>query len=231
MSSIANQAPAWESTAPRQVCSFGIGAVAAGAVTYGIHIVARSVLTAGVDPASSAEAPLWVPVNALGVVGSVLVLVGLPAIADRMAARIGRAGITGVALIAASWILFGPFLSLYGALVQPWLADEAPHLLTGPAATPTGFVIALALGLLAWLAGAALLARPFLSGRAQPRWVGLALPASAVWFLIGSLVIAPDGPAGNLAVNLLSNAGPLLLLAALGWLGYRSREEPAGGRS
>ena len=37
-----------------------------GAVAFVLHIVLRSVLTAGVDPAVSAQAGLWVPVNVLG---------------------------------------------------------------------------------------------------------------------------------------------------------------------
>ena len=79
-----------------------------------------------------------------------------------------------------------------------------------------------AVGLLAWLLGAALLAAPFVGGRVRPRWVGYVLPASALWTLVGSFVIAPNGPASNLAVNLLSNLGPVLLLIGLGYLGFRA---------
>ena len=82
-----------------------------------------------------------------------------------------------------------------------------------------------ALGLLAWLVGAALLATPFVRGPARPRWVGYVLPASALWALVGVFVIAPSGPASNLAVNLLSNLGPVLLLIGLGYLGFRAWAE------
>jgi hypothetical protein len=57
--------------------------------------------------------------------------------------------------------------------------------------------------------------------------VGYLLPASALWVLVGSFVIAPDGPASNLAVNLLSNLGPVLLLIGLGYLGFRAWAERA----
>jgi hypothetical protein len=190
------------------------------------HIVLRSLLTAGVDPIDSAQASAWVPVNAFGAIGAMLVLLGLPAIGTRVG---GLRGLIGLALIAASWTFFGVFLSLYGALVLPWLADEAPRLVGGDAATPVAFVAAFALGLLTWLAGTAILAPPFLRGQSQPRWVGYALPGSALWFLVGSFIIAPDGPASNLAVNLLSNLGPVLLLIALGELGRRAWTE-AGAR-
>ena len=87
--------------------------------------------------------------------------------------------------------------------------------------------MAFALGLLAWLLGAVLLAVPFVGGRMRPRWVGYVLPASALWVLVGSFVVAPGGPASSLAVNLLSNLGPVLLLIGLGYLGFRAWAERA----
>jgi hypothetical protein len=185
------------------------------------------VLTAGVDPAVSAQAGLWVPVNVLGALGAALVLLGLPVVYARMAPQGGLPGLVGFALIEVSWMFFGPFLSLYGALVLPWLADRAPSLVAGSSPTPLGFVVAFALGLLAWLVGAVLLAVPFMRGRMRPRWVGYVLPASGLWVLVGSFVIAPGGPASNLAVNLLSNLGPVLLLSGLGYLGFRAWTERA----
>jgi hypothetical protein len=207
----------------------GIGGllVFVGAIAFILHVVLRSVLTAGVDPAVSAQAGLWVPVNALGALGAAVVLLGLPALYAPMAGRGGLPGLVGFALIAEAWIFFGLFLSLYGALVLPWLADEAPRLVAGSSPTPLGFVVAFAVGLLAWLLGAVLLAAPFVGGRVRPRWVGYLLPASALWVAVGSLVIAPDGPASNLAVNLLSNLGPVLLLIGLGYLGFRAWAERA----
>lgn len=198
-----------------------------GAVAFVLHVVLRSVLTAGVDPAVSAQAGLWVPVNALGALGAALVLLGLPAVYARMAGRAGLPGLVGGALIAVAWMFFGVFLSLYGALVLPWLADQVPRLVAGSSPAPSGFVVAFALGLLAWLLGAVLLAVPFARGLARPQWVGYVLPASALWVLVGNFVIAPGGPASNLAVNLLSNLGPVLLLIGLGYLGFRAWAERA----
>ena len=201
--------------------------VIVGAVGFVLHVVLRSVLTAGVDPAVSAQAGLWVPLNALGVLGAALVLLGLPAVYVRIAPQGGLPGLVGFALIGVSWMFFGLFLSLYGALVLPWLVDQAPRLVAGSSPLPLGFVVAFALGLLAWLLGAVLLAVPFVRGRVRPRWVGYVLPASALWVLVGSFVIAPGGPASNLAVNLLSNLGPVLLLIGLGYLGFRAWTERA----
>jgi hypothetical protein len=198
-----------------------------GAVAFVLHVVLRSVLTAGVDPAVSAQTGLWVPLNALGALGAALVLLGLPAVYVRMAPQGGLPGLVGFALIEVSWMFFGLFLSLYGALVLPWLAEQAPSLVAGSSPAPLGFVVSFALGLLAWLFGAVLLAVPFVRGPARPRWVGYVLLASALWLLVGNFVIAPGGPASNLAVNLLSNLGPVLLLIGLGYLGFRAWAERA----
>src|ERR671918_12566 len=137
---------------------FRIGGVGPflGAPPVVLHVVLRSVISAGVDPALSAKGGLWVPVNALGALGAALVLLGLPAVYARMSGQGGLHGLIGFALISAAWMFFGLFLSLYGALVLPWLADQAPWLVAASAPTPLGFVVAFALGLLAWLVGAVL---------------------------------------------------------------------------
>ena len=210
-----------------QVLRFGGLGLFVGALAFVVHVVLRSMITAGVDPAMSAKGSLWVPVNALGAAGAALVLLGLPAVYARVAGRAGLPGPAGVALIAVAWMFFGVFLSLYGALVMPWLADEAPSLVAADAPTPVGVVVSFAVGLLAWLVGAALLAAPFVGGRVRPRWVGYLLPASALWVLVGNFVVAPEGPASNVAINLLSNLGPVLLLIGLGYLGFRAWAERA----
>ena len=68
--------------------------------------------------------------------------------------------------------------------------------------------------------GCVLLAIPFIRDRAQPRWIGYLLPFAAIWTVAGTL-LAPSGPAANLAINLSSNMGPVLLMAALGYLGFQ----------
>ena len=198
-----------------------------GAVAFVVHVVLRSLITAGVDPSTFAKQGLWVPINALGVMGAALVLLGLPAMYARVAGPTGLLGLVGVVLVAVAWMFFGVFLSLYSVLLLPWLADKAPSLVAASAPLPAGFVIAFIAGLVAWFVGAALLAIPFIRGRAQPRWVGYALPASALWVVVGDFIIAPSGPATNLAINLLSNLGPVLLLVAVGHLGSRMWSEHA----
>src|SRR5215218_9398483 len=99
-----------------------------GAIAFIVHIVARSVITAGANPATFTKEGLWVPINILGVIGAALVLLGLPATYARMAGPIGVLGLVGVVLIALAWLFFGVFLSLYSVLVAPWLAEKAPSL-------------------------------------------------------------------------------------------------------
>ena len=196
-----------------------------GALLFIFHIVLRCVITAGVDPTISAKDSLWVPINMLGVVGAILVLLGLPAMYAWMAALFGLSGLIGVVLLAIAWMFIGLFLSLYSVLVMPWLADGAPSLIVTSAPLPIAFVIAFAIGLVAWFAGNVLLGIPFIRKRVQPTWVGYALVASAVWIVLGNLVIAPSGPASNLAVNLLSNLAPVFLLNGVAYLGYRMSAE------
>jgi hypothetical protein len=203
-------------------------ALLVGAVAFIVHIVLRSVITAagGGDPVTFAKQGLWVPTNAIGVVGAALVLLGLPVLYAWMAGQTGLLGLLGVVLIALAWMFFGLFLSLYSTLVVPWLADNAPSLVAASAPIPAGFIIAFIAGLVAELVGTVLLAIPFIRGHVQPRWVGYVLPAAALLTVVGDL-IAPSGPATNVAINLLSNMGPVLLMVALGDLGSRMWSEHA----
>jgi hypothetical protein len=197
----------------------------AGASAFVCYIVLRSVITAGNDPAAFAMNRLWEPVSALGVLGAVLVIIGLPGACVRLAGSGGLSGVIGFALLAVAWIFFGVFLSLYGLLIQPWLARESPSLVAASAQLPGGLVGAFIGGLLAWFAGALLLAIPFLRGRARPSWLGYLLVASALWQPIGNLMIAPSGPASDPGVNLLSNMGSVLLMVGLAYLGYKAWSE------
>lgn len=143
-----------------------------GAVVFVVHVVLRSWMTAGVDPSIVAKQGIWIFVNILGVIGAVLVLLGMPAMYARVAAKTGAFGLVGVALIAVAWMLFGLFLSLYGALVSPWLAAKAPSPVAASAPLPTGILVAFAVGLVDWFAGGVLFGITFIRGRVGPRLGG-----------------------------------------------------------
>src|SRR5919112_3331694 len=93
----AKQARVWEVGIVSGTWLFRIGGllVIVGALAFVLHVVFRSVLSAGVDPAVSAKAGLWVPLNALGALGAALVLLGLPAVYARMAGEGGLSGLIG----------------------------------------------------------------------------------------------------------------------------------------
>lgn len=205
----------------------GLG-ILIGAIVFVVHLVLRSLVTAGVDPATFAQKGLWIPINVLGVAGAALVLLGLPVLYAKLADATGWLGWLGVVLIALAWMFFGLFLSLYSVLVAPWLADQAPALVAAAAPLPAGFLIAFIAGLVAELVGSVLLAIPFIRGQVQPRWVGYLLPGAALLTVVGNL-IAPTGPASNLSINLFSNLGPMLFMGALACLGYPlwSKHAPA----
>lgn len=205
----------------------GVGLLIGG-LAFVVHLVLRSLVTAGVDPATVAQQSLWVPINILGVVGAVLVLIGLPVLYAKLADATGWLGWLGVVLIALAWMFFGLFLSLYSVLVAPWLADQAPALAAAP--LPAGIISTYIAALVAEVVGSVLLAIPFLRRRVQPRWVGYLLPGAALLTVIGNL-IAPSGPAGNLAINLLSNLGPMLFMGTLACLGYWLWSADAPARS
>jgi hypothetical protein len=201
----------------------------AGALAFIVHLVARSVISAGQDPVIYAQESIWTAVNLVGVFGAALLLLGLPALYARMAGPSGWSGLLGVVLVALAWMFFGLFLSLYGALVMPWLASEAPALIAASAPLPTGIIIAFIAGLVVEFIGTILLAIPFMRGRVQPIWVGYLLLAAAILRVVGNF-IAPSGPASNLAINLLSNMGPVLFLVAAGYLGSRMWQEERPGK-
>lgn len=207
-----------------------------GAVLFTIHVVARSAVTASAGGMTIAFAAddLWVPINALGMVGAVLVLLGLPAMYARMAGSSGWLGLAGMSLLVIGWLFFGLFLSFYSMTVVPWLAYNAPHLADGLNQYPP-MLVAFGAALLAQVVGMLLFAVPFVRGPADPHWVGYVLIASAV-MTVGGIFVAPTGPATSLTVNLLSNLGPMLLMIALGAVGarmwtQRTSDESASARA
>src|SRR5262245_57853370 len=139
-------------------------ALLAGSVTFIVHIVLRSGITAnaGGDTVAFAKEELWVPINALGVIGAALLLLGLPAMYAGMAGRTGLLGLVGGVLLALGWMFHGLFLSLYSMVVVPWLADQAPALVAASAPLPLEFIIAFIAGLIAELIGTVLLAIQFI---------------------------------------------------------------------
>lgn len=192
-------------------------ALVVGAIAAVIGNVATSVLFPDMNSPSVATSPLFVPLNLLATVGTVLVLLGFPGLYAWRAHEMGIAGLVGAVLIALTGMMFGVFFGLFSVLFQPYLAAQVPQLLSGdgpPALFP--FFI---LGTLFQVIGSILFALPMLRGRMLPRWPGYALVVSALVAIVSFFLSGPGSPTTPLTIlaNLLP---PALLIIALGWLGY-----------
>jgi hypothetical protein len=200
----------------------GLGgqALMLGGVTTALHLVARSVVTSSSGVVELALSHGWAVLNLLGAGGAMLLLVGLGALLPTLVNAAGLLGLVGLGLVAWFWLFSGVFLNLYAALLMPWMARAAPWMLGPEADVPLALLVVFASAVLALCAGTAFLAVPFLRRKLEPFWVGIALPGGAALALIGDL-IARQGPSSTLALNLATNAGPVLVALALGSLGLR----------
>jgi hypothetical protein len=197
-------------------------ALVTGAIASIVQLVARSILTAaaGGTTATFATYSLWVPINALGAIGAALLIFGLSGLYASLAERDDRLGLIGSVLIGLAWMVLGVFLSLYSMIVLPFLAATLPDMVDALNAEPAA-IVTFSVGLLAELAGTILLAIALARRSSPSRWIGYVLVGSALMLVVGDFVIAPGGPAPNVAINLVSNLGPMLLMAALAALGYQ----------
>jgi hypothetical protein len=168
------------------------------------------------NPAAATN-PAYILLSLLGVVGTVLVLLGLPAIYARSAREGGLAWLLGIVLIALTGMLFGLFFGLLGILVFPVLASQAPDLFReGP---PPSFFAVFIIGTVANVLGAVLMAIPILTKRMYPRWCGYLMIAAAV-LAVASFAISGPSSSTSPLIQLLNIVSPLPLFAVLGWAGY-----------
>lgn len=189
--------------------------VALGAVLGFLTILYTALFFAG-DTTVTAGRPGFALVNLIEFLGVGLILIGLPLVYATFADRGGVLALVGVALIFLTGLMFGVFLALLSALLVPYLTEKAPSVLKGNG--PPAFFPFFIVGTVATVVGAALLAIPFLTGRVLPRWPSYVLVGSAVFGVIG-FFIPPSS--SNVFLSLVSNMSPLLLMVALGALGYR----------
>ena len=195
-------------------------ALVTGAILSVISSVLDGVLFPMNDP-SAAMNPLNVALSAIGVVGTVLALLGLPGIYARSARQGGTLWLAGVVLIAITGMLFGVFMGLMGTLVFPALASAAPGMFSqGP---PPSFLALFVIGTLANLLGALGMGIPMLSRRLYPRWCGYLMILEAVLAALSFFVQGPGDSAIGVILNVIS---PLPLFIVLGWAGYQLWSRP-----
>jgi hypothetical protein len=168
--------------------------------------------------------PLFVPLNLLALLGTLLLVLGLPGLYAARRVELAVAGFVGIVLIAVTAMLFGVFFGLFALIVEPFLSAQAPQLLSGD--PPASLLVFLVVSTIIQVVGSILFALPMLRGALQPRWAGYVLVISAVLAVVSFLANGPASGSGALAV-VLNVASPVLLLVVLAWLGYQLLAAPA----
>lgn len=190
-----------------------------GALLGIIGNILSSVLFPGNDPHQYLTV-FWVIVTLVSFLGSLLLLLGLPAIAVRQTPRAGWLGFIGFILTFIGGFLFTSF-SVVSLLVLPWLAQAAPKLAAGNG-PPASFLFFLVAGVLFALGGI-LLGIAVMRAGILPRWAGLIL-------LIGAVLNLVTFPLNGIISSIVSGVAFVLFAGGLGWMGYtlmsaRSMEE------
>jgi hypothetical protein len=171
---------------------------------------------------SYATHPTYVITGYLLACATMLVLFGLPGVYASRAHGFGILGLVGIALIFIAGMMLGVFGNLVGAMVDPWLATQAPNLANGFGPPP--FFMFFNIEEVCLVIGSILLAIPLVRGQVSPRWVGVTLLISVVVGAAGFFLFAIPT---SLASSLMGEVAPLLLLVALVGLGYQAWSKPA----
>jgi hypothetical protein len=208
-------------TGPQLVRFSGLTLMVGGAVSV-LQILFSSLAYSGNDPTPYVKNPVWAATQLIGVVAVLLVIVGLPGVYASWANRAGMLGLIALLLIGITGLLFPFFFGLVQVMIFPWLVDKAPSLVSGGSNSgPPSLFIFFIGGTVIELVGTALLAILFLRGRLLPRWIGFVLAASAIMAVVGFFLSGPNGPS-NVVISLITSLAPLLLLAALSYIGYQT---------
>src|SRR3979411_3221982 len=182
-------------------------ALVVGAVISFAGTLLGALLFAGNDPTPYAGNALFVPINILNVLGSALLLLGLPVLYLSRPEGWGVLGLIGFILIFAVGLMFGVFFDLLGALFVPYLVQHAPDTLKGN--VPPAFFPYFIAGTLFEVVGMLLLAVPIVRGVIAERWGGYVLLAAAVLSVVG-FFLGGNGPSNPL-IALIGNLGTPLL--------------------
>jgi hypothetical protein len=173
------------------------------------------------DTTTYANQPINVIADFALATATILLILGLPGVYASRAGGFGVVGLVGMALIFTAGIMLGVFGNLVGAMVDPWLATQAPDLANGFG--PPAFFAFFNVEELILVVGSVLLAIPLLRGQISPRWPGVALLLSVVVGSVGFFLFAIPT---TLASSLMGEVAPLLLLVALAGLGYQTWSKP-----
>jgi hypothetical protein len=168
-----------------------------------------------------ANQPLYALNEFVLATATILLLLGLPGVYGSRAKGFGIAGLVGTVLLFTAEVMIGVFANLWGAMVDPWLATQAPSLANGFG--PPAFFAFYNIEEIALVVGSVLVAIPLLRGRVSPRWPAFALLLSVV---LGVITFFFGADANTLVVSLADAVPHILLLAALVGLGYQAWARP-----
>lgn len=185
-------------------------ALLVGALLAIIGNVLSTVLFPGMNDPNQYVSALWLPVMLLSFVGSLLLLIGLPAICARQAPRAGWLGLVGFVLTFIGVFLFTSF-SIVTLIVLPWLAQVAPKLAAGNG-PPAIFVYFLVAGLL-FAVGGVLLGIAIMRAGVLPRWAGLLI-------IIGAVLNLVDFPLNGIISSIVMIVAFVLFGLGVAWIGY-----------
>ena len=191
-------------------------ALVIGAVLAAVSSVVSGVVFPDSNTPAAATDPLSVLLSLIGVVGTILALLGLPGMYLRGARDGGLVWLVGVVLIALTGMLFGVFLGLISVIVFPYLASRAPDVFGG--GPPPAFFAVFIIGTLANVFGGILMGIPMITKRVYPRWCGYLMLVEAVLAAAGFFVNGP-GPS-SIFSQILNDVSALPLFVVLGWAGY-----------
>src|SRR6266700_4225669 len=116
---------------PMNPLRFAGWALLVGAALAFLTDIPITLMFPGKDAVHEALHPLFGPLNLVSAVSAVLVLWGLPTLAAYGAKELGWSGIVGALLIFVVAAMLGVFLGLVRALLDPFLAQQAPELIRG----------------------------------------------------------------------------------------------------
>jgi hypothetical protein len=178
--------------------------LAAGGALAIIGYLAAGTLAGGSGDAHFTD-PLWQPLYAIALAGTILTIIGFPAVLAAQDGRFPRLTVVGYAGTLAAIVMLNLGEGVIEGFVKPYLVTHGGI----PDPEPAGFAAFEAVALLAAVAGLISLGVAVLRAGTLPRWTGvLLIVAAPLSFAVGGLP-APLDVLGDDAMN--------LALVAIGW--------------
>jgi hypothetical protein len=154
--------------------------------------------------------PLIMIQSVLAILGSMLVLLGLPGVYTRQAKQAGILGLLGFVFVWYVTLFQGILISFTTVTFIPMLAAHqvAPQLMVTPPPTWTPFTIA---SMASQVLGILLLAIATLRAKVFPRWIGWLLVATLVVGIVSFVPFFPEA---------LQSLSPVIASVAIAGFGY-----------